>query len=126
MDIKKTGFILYTANYQETAHFYKSIFGLPILYEKKDITCFDFHGSYLMIELDDEENLLKSQTNGREKFCVRFNVPDVKEACKMLEKHNIPYDYNKFEWGTIAKFRDPDGNLVGLRSAKEHEIDSNR
>ena len=122
MDIQQTGLILYTENYQETVDFYKNIFGLKTLYEKDDLTCLDFHGTYLMIEVDDAINLLEQDKTAkvRDKFCVRFNVPNVKQACKELDKHDIQYDYYEFEWGQIAKFRDPDNNPVGIRSAKEH------
>ena len=54
-----------------------------------------------------------------------MNVDNVKKACQILEKHNIPYDYKEFTWGAIAKFRDPDGNLIGFRSAIEHRRDIN-
>ena len=125
MKIQETGIILYTINYQETVKFYKEIFGLKTLYEKENLTCLKFSDSYLMIEIDDEENILNDK-KGRSKFCMRFNVEDVKEACKTLDINNVPYTYNEFEWGTIAKFLDPDGNQVGLRSAIEHESDKNQ
>ncbi len=126
MKIDKTGFILYTEKYPETVKFYKDVFGLKTLYEKEMLTCLDFHGSYLMIELDDEENLEKGNPFGRDRHCLRFNVPDVKKSCKILDQHNIEYQYYEFDWGKLAKFRDPDGNLIGLRSAKEHREDSEK
>ncbi len=124
MDIKKTGVILYTEAYEATVDFYKKVFDLPTLYVKENLTCLDFNGSYLMIELDDEESL--KQEEGRAKFCIRFNVDDVKAACKQLDKHAVSYDYYETDWGQLAKFRDPDGNFVGIRSAKEHEEDINK
>lgn len=120
MDIDKTGIILYTRNYSETVSFYKDTFGLRELYKKERLTCFDFNGSYLMIELDDDENLVEPDGNGRLKFCVRFNVENVKQACSKLDALNIPYQYYDFDWGQLAKFKDPDGNLIGIRSSKEH------
>jgi len=122
MKIQETGIILYTINYQETVKFYKEIFGLEILYVKEKLTCLKFSDSYLMIELDDEENI-RNNKEGRLKFCMRFNVENVREACKVLDQKNIQYSYNEFEWGTIAKFLDPDGNQVGIRSSKEHDAD---
>jgi len=122
MKIQKTGIILYTINYPETVKFYKEIFGLETLYVKEKLTCLKFSDSYLMIELDDDENI-RNNKEGRLKFCMRFNVENVKEACTALDQKNIPYSYNEFEWGTIAKFLDPDGNQVGIRSSKEHDAD---
>ncbi len=123
MNIAQTGVILYTREYQKTLDFYQTIFKLKTLYRKPTLTCFNFHGSYLMIEQDEEVNLNQGDPKGRDKFCVRFNVPDVREACKSLEKHKVAFSYYEHDWGTIAQFRDPDGNLVGIRSSKEHEED---
>ncbi len=121
MDIQRTGIILYTINYKETVKFYTEVFQLQTLYAKETLTCLKFSDSYLMIEIDDEN--MDNKLEGRPKFCMRFNVENVKEACKSLDKYNIPYTYNEFDWGQLAKFEDPDGNKVGIRSAKEHEQD---
>lgn len=54
----------------------------------------------------------------------RINVHNVKIASQSLDKHSIDYSYGEYQWGTIAKFRDPDGNLIGFRSAAEHIKDT--
>lgn len=121
MDIRKTGVILYTREYKATVAFYKTVLELPILYVKDNLACFDFCGSYLMVEQDDEENLIQNnEKNSRDKFCVRFNVDDVSIFCTQLKTHSVKFDYYEFDWGQLAKFRDPDGNLIGIRSNKEH------
>lgn len=123
MEIVNTGFILYTIKYEACISFYKDILGLNVLYTKGKLTCFDFHGSYLMIEFDDEiEHSLPSKST-RDRTCIRLNVSNVKNACKALDLYNIEYTYQEFDWGIIAKFRDPDGNLIGFRSSKEHLLD---
>ncbi len=123
MQIQQTGFILYTIKYKDCIEFYEHVLGLKVMYRKETLTCFDFHGSYLMVELDDETDQVEASVPGRDRTCLRLNVSDVKEACTVLDKYMVPYTYQEFDWGTIAKFRDPDGNLVGFRSAKEHEAD---
>jgi len=123
MQIDKTGFILYTIAYQKCIDFYEHTLGLTILYSKKDLTCFDFHGSYLMVEVDDLTSNKEPFKPNRDRTCIRINVKDVKAACTVLDANGIPYTYGEFEWGTIAKFRDPDGNLIGFRSAKEFQVD---
>lgn len=124
MNIQKTGFILYTINYEACLHFYGSVLGLKVLYQKESLTCFDFNGSYLMVEIDDETDKVESLAPTRDRTCIRLNVDNVKEACKILDDNNIPYNYGEYDWGIIAKFRDPDGNLIGFRSAQEHEDDT--
>jgi len=76
-----------------------------------------------MVEVDDETELTKPEDQFRDRTCIRLNVENVKEACKTLDQNNIEYTYGEYDWGTIAKFRDPDHNLIGLRSAKEHQRD---
>lgn len=73
--------------------------------------------------MDDAENLDKDDNVGRTKFCLRFNVPNVKKSCEILDEFGIAYDFYEMDWGTLAKFKDPDGNLIGIRSSKEHEED---
>ncbi|MEL6536530.1 MAG: VOC family protein [Bacteroidota bacterium] len=124
MDIQQTGFILYTLRYQECVQFYEHTLGLAVLYRKETLTCFDFHGSYLMVEIDDETDLTEPETPARDRTCLRINVPNVKAACKPLEDANIPFTYGEYSWGTVAKFRDPEGNLIGFRSAEEHKSDA--
>lgn len=120
MKIDTTGFILYTLNYEACIHFYEKILELPVLYRKPGLTCFQFHGAYLMVEIDDEHEGVEVRLPERDRFCLRINVADVKEACNGLDKHEVAYRYSEFEWGTVAQFRDPDGNKIAFRSAKEH------
>ena len=123
MEVVKTGFILYTLNYDKCVAFYHKILDLKILYKKENLTCFDFYGSYLMVELDDEAEWTSTSVPVRDRTCIRLNVNDVKNACANLDENSIPYKYHEYNWGTIAKFRDPDGNLIGFRSGKEHIVD---
>jgi len=123
IDVHKSGFIIYTIKYKECVTFYKEVLGLSILYSKESLTCFDFYGSYLMVEIDDSVTRNTDHSMGRDRTCIRLNVKEVKTACKALDEHNVPYDYGEHNWGTIAKFRDPDGNLIGFRSAKEFITD---
>ena len=123
MEIAQTGFILYTIHYEKCIHFYENILGLAILYKKETLTCFDFHGSYLMVEIDDRTDQKESTIPDRDRTCIRINVENVRAACQMLDKHAIEYVYGEYEWGAVAKFRDPDGNLIGFRSAVEHRQD---
>ncbi len=119
MQIEQSGFILYVRDYHACAKFYKEVLELPILYTKNNLSCFAFGSSYLMVELDDEYDK-ENSIEGRPKTCLRLNVKNVKESCKLLDRHGIKYTYGEYSWGTIAKFKDPDDNLIGFRSAKEH------
>ena len=120
MEFDRTGIILYTIEYKKCVDFYESILGLNKMFESENLTCFEFGQSYLMVELDDEYNGQKKETE-RTKTCLRMNVPNVKMLAEKLVAKNIKVDYQEHSWGTIAKFLDPDGNLCALKDSKKFE-----
>lgn len=120
MKFDRTGIILYTLAYTECVAFYQDILGLPILFKTDNLTCFEFGGSYLMVELDDEYEGNEEST-ARIKTCLRMNVPNVKALADRLTKHNINVDYQDHDWGTVAKFFDPDGNLCAFKDSAKFE-----
>jgi hypothetical protein len=71
-----------------------------------------------MVEVDNETDSLSNMKSPRDKTCLRINVKNVREACVILDKHSIDYTYKERDWRTIAKLRDPDSNLIGIRSAE--------
>ncbi len=120
MEFDRTGIILFTIKYEQCINFYEGILGLPKLFEKEQLTCFEFGGSYLMVEVDDEYVGTENMDN-RVKTCLRMNVQNVKSLAKRLESQNIQVDYQEHSWGTIAKFHDPDGNLCEFKDSKKFE-----
>ncbi|MFK7781046.1 VOC family protein [Psychroserpens sp.] len=115
MDIKRTGLILYVKKYVQCIVFYKEILNLPILFQNKELTCFDFFGTYLMVEIEDRLEYLNNDPKSRNYSCIRINVRDVKQYSDRLKSQNISVDYQEHSWGTIAKFKDPDGNLIAFK-----------
>lgn len=120
MKFDRTGIILYTLAYTECVAFYQDILELPILFTTDSLTCFEFGGSYLMVELDDEY-VGKEEPTARIKACLRMNVPNVKVFADRLVKHHIDVDYQEHDWGTVAKFFDPDGNLCAFKDSAKFE-----
>lgn len=120
MKFDRTGIILYTINYEKCLHFYGDILGLKKLFENKNLCCFEFGESYLMVEIEDEsyENTTQSE---RVKSCLRMNVPDVNTCVENLRKFNIEVDHQFHEWGEVAKFYDPDGNLCAFKDSEKFE-----
>ncbi|MBQ4820455.1 VOC family protein [Aquimarina sp. MMG016] len=116
MKVKRTGFILYVKKYQECIEFYKNILELQVVFKNESLTCFDLFGTYLMIEIEDREEFLNLESNHKKAFgCIRINVDKVKEFSQHLKAKNIKVDYQEHSWGTIAKFLDPDGNLLAFK-----------
>jgi len=122
VNFDRTGIILYTINYQACIHFYSIILGLEILFTTPMLTCYNFGGVYLMVEIDDTTKESTSVTPpDRIKTCLKMNVENVKEYADNLKAHNIEVDYQEHEWGTIAKFFDPDHNLCAFRDSQTFE-----
>lgn len=120
MEFERTGIILYTIEYKKCVEFYGNMLGLNKMFESENLTCFEFGQSYLMVELDDEYNGQKTETE-RTKTCLRMNVPNVKMLAEKLAAKNIKVDYQEHSWGTIAKFVDPDGNLCAFKDSEKFE-----
>lgn len=120
VQITRTGFILYVRKYPECAAFYHDVLGLPKMFETPDLTCFQFGGSYLMVERDDEDEVERS---GRPSYptCLRMNVHDVRSYADRLIQHGVAVDYQEHEWGTVAKFVDPAGNLCAFKDDAKFE-----
>jgi lactoylglutathione lyase len=117
MEIERTGVILCTERYEACVHFYRDTVGLAVLFATDELTCFDFGGSYLMVE---REGVARpaGKNKGENPTCLRFNVMDVKRCAQTLRDRGIEVDYQEHSWGIIARFFDPDGNLCALRDEK--------
>lgn len=114
MEIARTGIILNTERYGECVSFYKNLFGLKVLFEESYLTCFDYYGSYLMIEAEgfakpSGKSLEESPTK------LRFNVTDIEEALRKIRAYGIEANIIKNVWGDTINIYDPDGNRIGIR-----------
>ncbi|MGH1362777.1 MAG: VOC family protein [Calditrichia bacterium] len=115
----RTGFILYVRKYPECVAFYREKLELPIMFNTPEITCFKFNESYLMVEMDDQVPApLRGETYTT---CLRMNVPNVKAFADGLTAKGVTVDYQKHEWGSVAKFNDPDGNLCAFKDDEKFE-----
>ncbi len=118
MEIVRTGIILNTENYKDCLNFYRDLFGFDILYQENDgdfqLTCFDFLGSYLMIETGGT-----ARTEGRlisdSPTKIRINVTDIESALDKIKSYGIDAKIRKSNWGSTINIHDPDGNRVGIR-----------
>jgi lactoylglutathione lyase len=119
MSITRSGIILYVDKYDECVRFYRDVISLTIIFDTPDLTCFTFGESYLMVERG--EGIYGSTGNARYSMCLRMNVPDVKARAESLAEQGIEIDYQEHDWGTVAKFFDPDGNLLAYKDNEKFE-----
>ena len=121
MKIKRTGLILYTENYKACVKFYKEVFKLPILFQKSDddfaLTCFEFGGSYLMVETGGVANP-KGKSIRNSSIKIRFNVENCDSTLQYLKNKGINAKITRFDWGSNINTFDPDGNRIGIRDEK--------
>ncbi|KAA1247643.1 VOC family protein [Aquimarina sp. RZ0] len=116
MKAKRTGTILYVKKYKECVEFYNKKLELPILFQNSILTCFDLFGAYLMIENDDRDSYQNLNEAHQKNFsCIRIHVDNVKKYAISLQSKHIEIDYQEHDWGIVAKFFDPDGNLIALK-----------
>ncbi len=118
MNIVQTGIIINVEKFDECVTFYKNLFGLKVLFEEQygdfRLTCFEFDGSYLMVETDgfakpEGKTLRENSTK------LRFNVSNIKEALKTIDAYGIEAEIIENDWGSTINIYDPDGNRVGIR-----------
>ena len=118
MDISRTGIILNTERYEECVSFYKDLFNLSVLFQEKDgefkLTCFEFYGSYLMIETGGVSKP-SGKTMEESSTKIRFNVPDIDVALSVVKGYGIEAEILKSSWGSTININDPDGNRIGIR-----------
>lgn len=115
MKVERTGIILYVKKYEACVTFYTEILALPILFQNDDLTSFDFFGSYLMVEKEDRPDYLETDLEVMNHSCIRLHVDNVFKISETMKKKGVLVDYQEHSWGTTAKFKDPEGNLIAFK-----------
>lgn len=115
MKIERTGLILYVRAYEKCIAFYTDVLNLSVLFQNEELTCFDFFGTYLMVEREDRFEYLEDDSSIKNYSCLRINVDDVKTVSEDLKKQGVQVDYQEYSWGKAAKFKDPEGNLIAFK-----------
>lgn len=118
MEILRAGIILNTEKYEECIRFYQGLFNLSVMYKEEGgefkLTCFDFKGSYLMIETGGKSNP-EGKPISECAAKIRFNVSDIDEALEHVIAYGINAEIQRSSWGNTINIYDPDGNRIGIR-----------
>ena len=118
MDLKRTGVIVFTEQYEACVDFYRRIMELPEMFSLDDehstLTCLDMGGSYLMVETGGT-GMPGGRSVEQSPVKLRFNVADVDAAARLLEARGVQVVIRREAWGTVGDFVDPDGNRCSLR-----------
>ncbi|KZL17542.1 MULTISPECIES: VOC family protein [unclassified Pseudovibrio] len=109
------GIILFVEDFKACENFYEHILGLEIIEREGNLTTFRMGQNYLMVERGGHgSSHLKNR--GQNPFVLRFNMNDIDASIETLRANNVQVKRQVFDWGTIAGFCDPDGNLCELKS----------
>lgn len=110
--------ILFTERFDACVEFYRDKLGMPVWFTKEGLCCLHFGSAYLMIE---KEGAWRDRRKTRDEnpTILRFNVPDVVAAARLLEAQGISVDVKQHDWGITGAFLDPDGNVCGLKNADD-------
>jgi lactoylglutathione lyase len=116
--IKTYGIVLGVKHFHKCVRFYRDIVGLPVWFEKADLSCFRFGDGYLMVETEEAASDFAKPGEGH-RTMLRFNVDDVAEAARELRRKDVAVDVEAHSWGIVGKFYDPDRNVCELKNADD-------
>lgn len=125
----KTGIILVVRNFEQCVAFYRDLFGLQVMYEKVlgefRLACLEFGNGYLMIESEPPfPQTANEKTIDQNPTKIRFNVPDVEAALRVVQAFGLEAQIDRFDWGATINLTDPDGNRVGIRDQRGFDRDN--
>ncbi len=112
------GIILGTERFAACVAFYRDVLGLPVWFEKHELVCLRFGEGNLMIETGGMA-VDRNKHNSENPTMLRFNVDDVAAAAAALSKRGVSIEMKTFNWGTVATFAGPDGNICKLKNADD-------
>lgn len=115
MEYREFGLILFVERYNECVTFYRDVLNLHVRNVKTSLVCFNLPHGYLMVEqggVGETKEKLRSQNP----TVIRFDVDSLELVVSQLEERGVRFiEKNlRFNWGSIAVLKDPDGNRIEL------------
>jgi lactoylglutathione lyase len=113
--LEQAGLVLLVEHYDACAEFYRETVALDIYADLGDLIVFRFGAGYLAVEQGGTAQRA-GKSAAESAVTVRLNVADVELEAARLRAKGVEVEVGTFEWGTIGKFLDPDGNRCEFRS----------
>lgn len=113
--LEQAGLVLLVEHYEVCVRFYREVVGLEVYADLGDLVVFRFGPGYLAVEQGGVA-VRDGKSAAQDPVTLRFNVADVEAQAARLRAGGIDVEVGTFDWGTIGKFHDPDGNRCELRS----------
>jgi lactoylglutathione lyase len=107
--------IIYVHDLPTMTNFYHHTLGLPIAEQNARFVAFSGPGAPLALETGGPTPD-GPRTKDRNPTLVQFAVTDIAATIAELDTHNIPIegDIRRGPFGTLAFFRDPEGNRLAI------------
>lgn len=113
--LEQAGLVLLVEHYDACATFYREIVGLDVYADLGDLIVFRFGDGYFAVEQGGTARP-EGKSAAESAVTLRLNVADVDAEAARLRAKGVEVEVGTFEWGTIGKFIDPDGNRCEFRS----------
>ncbi len=119
MKLHEAGFILFTEQYEKMVTFYRDVLALPVRADKSFFIVFNWGYGYLMVEPFVPGHRVQPLHDGGSPLVLRLNVFDLEQTVDELRAKGVAVAVESFDWGTVATFVDPDGNVLELKDAPD-------
>ncbi len=111
--LKKLAYIWYqTTDMDRTVEFYHQVLGLKLLFKREDWSEFDVDGQRLAFCKVDT----LPENNAPFVPGVSFLAQPIEQVMAQLSEKGVQFtdELEVYPYGKLARFRDPDGNILGL------------
>ncbi len=99
-------------NMERAVEFYNQLLGFKLLFNREDWSEFDIDGQRLALrKVDTLPEHGESSVPG-----ISFLAQPIEQAIATLEQRGVQFsgELEIYPYGKLARFRDPDGNVLGL------------
>jgi predicted enzyme related to lactoylglutathione lyase len=115
--MKLTEISIFTDSVIEAAAFYEKLLGRPPVHQEEGFAMFQFDGQEIVIH----KNMPEQKGGAPHQSHAGFSVADLDTAVRDLKANGVVIQYppKKYPWGRSAYLRDPSGNLIELKDARQ-------
>ncbi len=98
-------------NMERAVEFYNQLLGFKLLFNREDWSEFDIDGQRLALRKVDT-----LPEHGESVPGISFLAQPIEQAIATLEQRGVQFsgELEIYPYGKLARFRDPDGNVLGL------------
>lgn len=102
---------IFVSDMERAVGFYRDVLGLPVRFTNPFLTEFELDGFTFGLQY-----MAKEYMSTGVGVTIDFRVDEIEQKVEQLQRHGTEFVAIVLDqpYGKLAKFRDPDGNLLGL------------